>query len=367
MSKPMHTSTSLFLKENLYKAGFDICHGPFSPELYNDLLESEGLIESGVLQKLPEECTIIDDDDDDDDDVTTSKKTKTKAYLIGNTKHLWPIFLRWFQEENEKLRRRSEMEESTSAFKDENNNDGHKSCDDEYDEILIEDPLDTYEQTAIEKVVREQFVLSDEKKSKSNHNNNNNNNNVYYELYWSSDLEASRMVSMARVASCTGFSYLDNDTHLSIHSKYGTWHSYRAVLLLSEEEEDEDEYCIPTSSTEEKLPSPLSSKEAIDSKLAFDEALRISTAATSKQAEEGAANDNAPNDDEADVINKSRLCKELGEGKYENDDSEESRKLKVAGAWIKLRDSVLIGRSDYRFDEDQLWYHYTKDPKYLLY
>jgi hypothetical protein len=55
------------LKENLFKVGFDICHGPFSPKLYNDRIEEDGLIESGTLFPLPEIITDQDDDDDDDD------------------------------------------------------------------------------------------------------------------------------------------------------------------------------------------------------------------------------------------------------------------------------------------------------------
>ena len=87
------------LKENLFKAGFDICHGPFSPKLYNDRIEEDGLIASGTLFPLPETITDPDDSNNNDDDDNKSglllggsstnktkkqeqKQKKTKAYLI---------------------------------------------------------------------------------------------------------------------------------------------------------------------------------------------------------------------------------------------------------------------------------------------
>jgi len=357
----------VLLKENLFKSGFDICHGPFSPKLYNDLLSKEGLLESGVLCKLPEEIIeTYTNTNTNTNSNSNSNNRKTKAYLIGNTKHLWPIFLQWLDNENKKTKENeikteekrllllmqqqqqkkdddeerhgrgymSTDDEITKIKCDDNGNDNDKTIvnatvpvDDDgkekeknelgndnahgnADEILISDPLDTYEQTEIEKVVKEVLLLysstrnnhtdndngdtdidididhknHDTKTKDNNENDNSNNNNLlssfYYDLYWSSDLHPSRLISMARIASCTGYSYLDNTTHLNIHPLYGTWHSYRAVLLVVHDDNKNATFEQPHQLDFDfvgEATSPLTDKDAYESKLAFEEAIRISS------------------------------------------------------------------------------------------
>eukprot|EP00536_Pseudo-nitzschia_multiseries_P014009 jgi/Psemu1/37264/gm1.37264_g len=382
------SSLSERLRANLHEAGFDIFHGPFAPSLYNDVLESEGLIASGTLSKLPEECTPTtaandggdgggdgdddddsdndnDDDDDDDDDPSNKNKNnnkeplKTEAFLIGNTKHLWPIFLEWLE--------RKEHDNNNN-----NNNNGLT--------IATKDPLDSYERTVIRAVVRDSLGA----------NNNNNNNNarqrqrqrqrqsvynvdVDTDVYCSSEWEdPTRMVSMARVASCTGYSYLDPHTHLSVHPVYGTWHSYRAVLLLpaalAEEENDDSTAAAelklaapPPPPPPRLLPNPVTPAETLAARRAFDRALAVSTTQTTNTNEKKKNNNNNHNENDDD---NRLLCEELGSGVYK--DGDEGRKQTVAAAWIALRDSVSIGRENHRFGDHQLSYHYTKDPSCLL-
>jgi len=162
----------------------------------------------------------------------------------------------------------------------------------------------------------------------------------------------------------------------------------------------------------ERVSNPLSPSEATASREAFDDALRITTTmgSTSDDSDNTNNNNNSdgggshPDEDEpptaaaggtttatatnstsgssADididaatiaavgvgvgVVDEERLCRELGEGRYRDDDPEETRKRTVAAAWIRLRDSVSIGRGAHRFGDHQLFYHYTKDPKYLV-
>ena len=33
--------------------------------------------------------------------------------------------------------------------------------------------------------------------------------------------------------------------------------------------------------------------------------------------------------------------------------------------WIELRNAISVGRDDWKYDEAQLLYHYTKDPNIL--
>ncbi|OEU11746.1 hypothetical protein FRACYDRAFT_244869 [Fragilariopsis cylindrus CCMP1102] len=345
------------LKENLFKAGFDICHGPFSPKLYNDRIEEDGLIESGTLFPLPETIT---------------------AYLIGNTKHLWPIFLRWLDNENKKQQQQQQQQRANDVDvinNDDNGNDNNginKSNKEEEgnngdDEILISDPLDTYEQTIIENSIRCELLPL-----------------YWYDLYYSSVYtNPVRLISMGRIASYAGFSYLDDETHLNIHPEYGTWHSYRAVLLVAVDEEDDDDDDNNSNDDANKnialslsLSSLISEEEAIASKLAFDNALQISSAiGISNEEEDDVGLIGTAKEVDVDAI-KDQLCEELGEGKYNtNTDADNgndsrrnknNRKEEIPLAWMKLRDSISIGRQKYKYDNNQLLYHYTKDTKCLI-
>ena len=314
-------ATDKLIRDALFEAGFDIFHGPFSPSLYNDLLESEGLVEKGLLSKLPEEILTATAEE------TTARK-KVDAYLIGNTRHLWPIFLRWLCSENE-----SKRQERAS-----DNGNGEKILEGNFT-LRIEDPLDTYEQIAIKDAVER--VL----------------NNESIRLYWSSDYDPSRMVSMARISYCTGFSYLDAYTHLSVHPTFGTWHSYRAVLLIPKEEST-----VSLATSIKVLTNPLSAMERMAANEAFDKALAISTG----------KGDEVHDDSSAHLCEKdtAKISEELGKGIYKNNDEqtniEDDRKTRVARAWIQLREAISIGREKHRFDDNQLWYHYTKDPIYLF-
>ena len=335
------------LRKSLFEAGFDIFHGPFSPAVYNDLLESEGLVEAGLLSKLPDEMTVksastatpsIIGEPSAKDNIET--KQEVDAYLIGNTKHLWPIFLRWLHSENE-----MKMQQRLSSLDETTNNNNKATSNKDSDQLLIEDPLDTYEQTVIREAVERVCT------------------NGRTLLYWSSDYDPARMVSMARVASCTGFSYLDPQTHLSVHSTYGTWHSYRAVLLIPKQSST-----LTSKLSISLLPNPASPLDQKAAKEAFDKALEISTGTIETHTD-------APSS--LDEDGRSKLSEELGRGNYEDDKSEEglslslpnnnsNRKSRVANAWITLRDTIAIGRKTYRFDDHQLLYHYTKDPQWLF-
>jgi hypothetical protein len=337
------------LRDALFGIGFDIFHGPFSPVVYNDILESEGLVRSGLLSKLPEELRT-----------TTANKTNTRAttaYLIGNTKHLWPVFLRWLHEEN-----RSKQQELV-AGDDDDHTDGER--------ILIEDPLDTYEQSAIRDVVERVCGWNQKDENKMEDSSSEGM------LYWSSDLDPARMVSMARIASCTGFSYLDPHTHLSVHPTFGTWHSYRAVLLLPEESSVSPCSEPPPFQTPTFLPNPVSPLEMRAAQEAFDMALETSTSPPKKATalttlRENCGETTATREESSGIVREARseLSEELGRGNYnEEQDGQEAsslRKSRVATVWIALRDAISIGRETYRFDENQLWYHYTKDPSFLL-
>lgn len=236
-------SLSYSLKEDLYAVGFDIFH-PFDPSLYNRCIETENL----PLEPLPEAQMV--------------------AYLIGNTKLIWPFFREWY---------RSHGTDS--------------------------DPFDTFCQKTLERIFQRNLQGKE------------------YHVYWSFESSPEKLVSMQRVASVSGLSFLDTKSHLSIHPVYGTWHSFRAVVVVKAEG--------PNLPTPTPAPCLLTPQEQEKAKVAMFHALEVS--------------------------DKDRLCDQLhGKGPSEQ----------VAAAWIELRDCVSVGK-EFRFDEDQLWYHYTKDTKFL--
>jgi hypothetical protein len=330
------------LRSCLHEAGFDIFHGPFAPSIYNDAIDSEGLVASGVLSKLPEEMTTTETSD-----TTTNAQHQlnpTEAYLIGNTKHLWPIFLKWLRDENDAASKLQGQPGNRTLL------DEPAAVDSESDEcgIWIKDPLDTYEQTVIRDIVAR--VCGWEEKGNESNKGVSASSSSCFRLYYSCDYDPATMVSMARIASCTGFSYLDPHTHLSVHPEFGTWHSYRAVLVLPApvrggggDDDGSTRESLPISPT--RLANPMSATDASTARDTFDRALEIGNG------------DYRQDDDDKDGGE---------EGDYTASSSKRSNTIKPSDAWIALRQTISIGKETYRFDEHQLRYHYTKDPSYLV-
>jgi hypothetical protein len=256
------------IRNALATAGFDICHS-FHPKLYNDCIQKRNL----PLRPLPE---------------------NELGYLIGNTKRFWPIFLKWLQEQRQ---RRETTEE---------------------DDAVQQHPVDTYVKDKIVDVLNKEMGMETGPAATN------------YEIYWSDEYDMDLLVSMGWVASCSGFAYLDEITHLTVHPVYGTWHSFRAVVVIK----DSPKY-NPTDNIAAAItlqPCLLTEKEQESAKLAMDKALRM--------CEEARLSTQQPH-----------------KAMMESDET--------AMAWIDLRDCIVSRGKDFRFDENQLWYHYTKDVKYL--
>jgi hypothetical protein len=176
----------------------------------------------------------------------------------------------------------------------------------------IPDPLDTYCRECIESsLCRHQF--EDDAVS----------------VFWSAKTQPNKLVSMQRVAMESGFAYHDSTTQLAIHPTYGCWHSYRAVIILQERNATE----IPAPPP--PVPCLLTPQEEKCAREAMKRALEVSDT--------------------------SNLCIQLHGGG--GDDP--SDLLTVCEAWIAMRDCVKRGKEEYRFDKDQLMYHYTKDVNFL--
>ena len=172
-----------FLANELSRHGFDISHY-FLPRWYNDSIIADGV---SVLPPLPSPSP------------TTA--ITTAAFLVGNTKRMWPIFLDWIEKERELAGK---------------------------DKLLNNEPLDTYTMESIGKVVKEnswRFVGDDNGSRRST-------GEPSYEIFWSSDTSENRLISMQRIASISGLCYLDKASNMAIHPKFGPWLSFRAAILF---------------------------------------------------------------------------------------------------------------------------------------
>ena len=164
-----------------------------------------------------------------------------------------------------------------------------------------DNPLDTYCQECLQRILSRHGVSR---------------------IYWSHSCGRNELVSMQRVAAVSGFAYHDDSSHLTVHPVYGAWHSFRAVAVFSSSSND-----VPPP---QRLPCLLSATEKERAAAALNYALQVSDS--------------------------ENLCNQL-HGKIVNNE-------KVCMAWIAVRDCVETGK-EYRFDENQLMYHYTKDVNYI--
>jgi len=134
--------------------------------------------------------------------------------------------------------------------------------------------------------------------------------NINYKCYYSDNYSKEDLVSMARVSSCSGLCYLDNNTHLAIHETYGSWISFRCVIVIDIEYPDLLQTPIP-------IPCFLSNDMIDNSIIVFQKAL------------------NSINNEDS----------------YKN--------------WIDVRDCINDEKQlkNYRFSNDQIEYHYCSNNR----
>jgi hypothetical protein len=105
--------------------------------------------------------------------------------------------------------------------------------------------------------------------------------------------------------------YLDSKSHLTVHPKYGTWHSFRAVVVTNE---PFSSYYI-SNSPSALVPCLLTPEEEEAAQAAMSRALQVS--------------------------DESKLCDQLHGGEVPSDE--------VAEAWIAFRDSQCLVRARVSF------------------
>ena len=231
---PDHPATAM--KENLAQAtaafadelragGFDLLH-PMRVSWYNDYICQLGLStdSTGYLDKSGEQhksgeaapfrLRPLPD---------FGRDGNALALLIGNSRALWPAFLRW-------LWRQPEPRPAN--------------------------PLDTYTEAYVGAAVRKFLSVAGAPDQ---------------ETFWAADLTPARLVDMNRAARACGLTYFADEIFLSIHPTYGAWVAFRAVLVFD----------LPAAHLPARPPVPLapllSDAEAAAAKRALDAALMAST------------------------------------------------------------------------------------------
>jgi len=327
-------SESLFecLRGQCESQGFDLCH-PFHTGWYNTLIEDEGHVKSGVLKKLsvPPPSRFFGDN--------TTNTSVCNAVLLGNTKKIWPYFLEFLKEKYEEEKQR--LSDSEEALK-----------------LVLDEPFDKFCTMKLQKIFEEIHKKS----------SGDNGEQFEYDFFWSHgkcnkmksagktngtshlitlESDENLMVSMQRAAVVTGHYWHDVDgTKLCIHPKFGTWSSFRAVVLIRNKcEVSFDHELIP------KAAPSLLSRPIPDSEIAkAQEVMKVALGLTM-------------NGDILSTKYGESLCQFLHSTVVEGSDwSKISPSMR---SWIHLRDCISLGRSEYRFENPQLLYHYTRDSRIL--
>ena len=373
------------LEQRLQGSGFDLFH-PVHTAWYNRVIQSEGLVESGALKTLPEPPTstsLQDDGDGEADrgdgcgrgDVVPSPPCN--AVLIGNTKTVWPSFVSWLATKAEEEERRRVSSDSTGASQH------HDAA---VDDVTHSSPFDTYCEETLSRTIQEVCCGDDASEVTS------------YELFWSNGKrqkfstnqhrpsssdgqsllegkhsvatatarrrrhcydckEDSFLVSMQRVANVTGQYWHDEDgTKLCVHPVYGTWTAFRVLLVFQSGSADDNHgsdknVAVPLAPP--ACPCPVPEQELQEAKAIFDYALGMNLSDQDSGSSYGAQSDKTW--EELCTLLHSKVCQG-------NDWDEVPESMKP---WIELRNAISVGRNDWKYDDAQLLYHYTKDPVIL--
>lgn len=314
----------------------------------------EGLVESGQLQCLP---------------------VSSQAYLIGNTKLIWPLFCDWLVQQYNIHNERDNGNSNSNR-----NNEGDTTVETSVekrqqaiDQVAnTKDPFDVFCDYKLKQILQAYFKSDD------------------YEIFWahggrvsccggskvSSAAESTAndesidaaainsdfLVCMQRAAQASGLCWNDTEgTKMCVHPQFGAWKAYRAVVMIRENNEDGTKNGTINSSNNgnratplpPELPCPVLPQEIEQAKVQMQKAIQLSSADGSG-VDYGASHmtDTAKS-----------LCKYLHHSVCNGSDWEVLSPSMLA--WIDLRDCITLGREEYKYSDAQLLYHYTKDPTIL--
>ena len=283
---PLHHHS---LASELSAAGFDIC-APLRVSWYNDYIKSLGLSTDSTKwleasgeqhasgEAVPFALRPLHD---------FGRHGNCLAYLVGNSKAMWPCALRWLKRQL-------------------------KPAD-------IKDPVDTYACEAVSAVI-EHFCKAEQAAAAAAPMTDAGTKPrpPAHEIFWAADMSPERLVDMNRVSRVAGACYFSDEMFLSIHPTFGAWVAFRAVVVV-------DLPATFLNGPPRHLEPLLTDDEAKAGKSAMDDALKASS---------------------------------------EVELSVDGMPPHIAEKWAAMRDCVSLGR-EYKYDDKQSAYHYTKDPNLL--
>jgi len=356
------------IKQKLQSSGFDLCH-PVHTAWYNHMIQTEGLVESGALKILPEPSPSLQSDEDGCDD-KGDMLSSYNAVLIGNTKAVWPSFVNWLAMKVEEKKKRNDFSVGIRTQQE-------KAVED----VIHSNPFDTFCEESLSRSLQELCYGDDASKITS------------YELFWANgkrrkfatnnplsqyeerdhvsnsgpqakqqyhcfdNKQDSFLVSMQRIASISGQYWHDEEnTKLCVHPVYGTWMAFRALVIFETENScnnNNNNSCVIPSAPS-PCPCPLSEEEMKEAKKIFDYALEMNISGQGSNIGSYGTQSNKSWDELCTFLH-NQVCKG-------SDWEEVPESMKP---WIELRNAIRIGRSEWKYDEAQLLYHYTKDPNIL--
>ncbi|KAL3809066.1 hypothetical protein ACHAXA_011421 [Cyclostephanos tholiformis] len=327
---------------------------------------------------------------------TTTNATYCNAILIGNTKNVWSHFIDWLMsvvvDDDDRTTREMEVVDDPSSA---------TTVDDDDIRLLsslerIDGPFDTFVEETITRTIRKCLHRrpdddDDDDEGARPSSAADRDGVVSCELFWSDgrrtrmiftvidDVDCHRradvnpassdafLVSMTRAAKTTGvYWYDDAGTKMCVHSKYGTWTAFRALVVF--ETTGIFQHAIALSHPPPPRPCMVTDEEVERAKSIFAYALGASTSSSSPSS-------SSDNDDGivgyGNTVGKSweevrdyLRCSATRTGASWEDVPESMR------PWIWLRDCYAsVGNyvdGGWRYDAPQLLYHYTRDRKILM-
>ncbi|CAG8512457.1 17597_t:CDS:2, partial [Cetraspora pellucida] len=302
--------------EILYPLGFDLVKA-FPAQRYNSNISP-----ANSLAPLP-----------------TYFRTSTLSIIVGNTKLLWPNFLKFYT-------KFSNITTKATKSKSRSNhliNSSSYDQDDDLERFKQNNPLDWYTIQSITSAVKQLI---------SRNNISIRYSDIKYDIRYTFDFDEKKFVAFQRLAQDAGLAYYNRTCFLCVHEEFGPWFALRAVVTFDIEGPPNDSYLFPPL----KNPYPEG-----------DELLKLKMTKIF-----GTENHNYH---QSATLSSHSSKYEPAKRKTGTDDDIIKNFMNSRGdaewyEWVELRDIVSgfmtkYNLEKYRYTEKQIEYHYTHNLKLL--
>ncbi|RIA88094.1 hypothetical protein C1645_739653 [Glomus cerebriforme] len=259
---------------------------------------------------------------------TFSQTNSTLSILVGNTKHLWPKFLKYYSTEiftNDHTYKTSVSSNhcaSSMSYSEDGDNEEYKK----------QNPLDYYTRISITTIIKEIIQLK-------------NLSDLSYDVRYTFDLDKKKFVAFQILAENASLAYYNRVSYLNVHKKYGPWIGLRAVITFDIEGPLNSLQLFP------QLKNPFPEGDKILER-------KIQEIFGTKDHHYHKQRRNSSSEQDNHMITEGSTL---------------DMKLEIKEEWhkfVELRD-IASGFIDkellekYRYSKDQIEYHYTNNPELL--